>query len=92
MKKFPYLVRKICFDTKYSGLAKAAVSGPKTRSTAHPGLFRAFLRRLALGRRICRLHHIFRKNAVAPGGVVYQHMRHRAHQPAVLQDGAAAHE
>lgn len=42
MKKIPYLVRKIRFDTKYSGFAKAAFSGPKTRNAANPGPFRAF--------------------------------------------------
>ena len=42
-------------------------------------------------RLLCLFQHGLGKDAVAPGRVVDQHMGHRAHQPPVLQDGAAAH-
>lgn len=35
--------------------------------------------------------HILDEDAVAAGGVVQQHMGHRAYDAAVLQDGTAAH-
>ena len=35
--------------------------------------------------------HIFDENAVAPGGVIHQHVGHRANQLSVLDDGTAAH-
>ena len=38
-----------------------------------------------------RLQHMLQQDAVALGGVVHQHMGDRAHQPSVLEDGAAAH-
>ena len=39
-----------------------------------------------------RIQHIFDENSVAPGWIVDQDMGHCANQPAVLDDGAAAHE
>ena len=41
---------------------------------------------------LCRsIQHIFDKNAVAGGWVVYQNVGNRAYQPAVLNNGAAGH-
>ena len=40
----------------------------------------------------CCGQHVFNEDAVAAGGVVYQHMGHRTYQFAVLNDGTAAHE
>ena len=45
--------------------------------------------REALG---CCVQHIFDKDAVSGGGVVYQHMGHRTYQAAVLYDRRAGHE
>ena len=39
----------------------------------------------------CRIQHILDKNPIPPRWIIHQHMGHRAHQPAVLDDGAAAH-
>ena len=40
----------------------------------------------------CCGQHVFNEDAVAAGGVVYQHMGHRADEFAVLDDGRAGHE
>ena len=37
------------------------------------------------------VQHIFDKNPIARGGVVYHHVRDRADELAVLDDGGAAH-
>ncbi len=39
-----------------------------------------------------RIQHVFNKDAVSLGGVVYQNIGHRPHQPAVLDDGTSRHE
>ena len=39
----------------------------------------------------CCGQHVFNEDAVAAGGVVYQHMGHRTYQFSVLDDWAAAH-
>ena len=39
----------------------------------------------------CRWEHIFDKDSVAAGGVVYKYMGYRADDLAVLQNRAAAH-
>ena len=49
------------------------------------------LRRL-LHRHLCRVQHIFDKDAVAAGGVVDHNVSHRADKLAVLNDGRARHE
>ena len=49
---------------------------------------RAFLRRL-LHRHLCRVQHILNENAVARGGIVDEHVRNRADELAVLNDGRA---
>ena len=38
------------------------------------------------------IEHILNKNAVAGGGIVYEHVCHRSHQLTVLNYGAAAQE
>ena len=46
---------------------------------------------LALNVRIVFREHILREHGVPHGRVVYEDMGHRAHQPPVLNDRAAAH-
>ena len=41
---------------------------------------------------ICRIQHILNKNAVSRGGIVYEDVRDRADELAVLDNGASAHE
>ena len=38
------------------------------------------------------IQHIFNENAVAPGGIVHQHMGDGPDEFAVLHNGTAAHE
>ena len=49
------------------------------------------LRRLRHGH-LSGVQHIFNENAVARGGIVDKNVGHRAHQLAVLDNRAAAHE
>ena len=37
--------------------------------------------------RLTAIQHRLRQNAIAAGGIVYQNMRYRSDQPAVLEDG-----
>ena len=43
-------------------------------------------------RDICCVQHVFDKYAIPSGGIIYEHVRHRADELAVLNDGRAAHE
>ena len=38
-----------------------------------------------------RVQHILNEDPVSRGGVVDQHVRHSSNEPAVLNDGGAAH-
>ena len=50
-------------------------------------------KRTVLNRPSCRcVQHVFNEDAVAGGGGVNKDVGHRAHQPAILDDGGAAHE
>ena len=41
---------------------------------------------------ICCLQHILNKNTISPCRIIDENMSHSAHQFAILNDGAAAHE
>ena len=43
-------------------------------------------------RSLCRIQHVLNKNPIPPCRIIHQHMGHRTHQLAVLNDGTAAHE
>ena len=45
--------------------------------------------RRSLHRHLRRIQHILNENAIPRGGIVYKHVRHRAHELAVLDNRRA---